>query len=357
MWTVLSSANSLSFALSGRKCTYGMKCRFHHPERAKQSQQSVPIDLWQNSDQNQALTRCSPGPELSLSLEEDIPKLTLGHKSVSLQQQERLGQGRQRSGRRPQTRKKKTCHQPDTGEARDSARDNGSARDSSLVRDSSSVRDSGRDSGSVGDSSSVRDSGRDSRRDSGRDSGRDRDSVGDSSLVRDRTSQEQLDSGLGSMDSQLMETVDSLCYQHYRPSYGSVQQQFCPPSGPPCSCCCPGPSRPPSGHPSPPISWPPFSQPADLQCSRRLRPQQRFWSDPFCICPPETRRQLDERSLWDPPPRPCRTDREDVRKKLLAIFSAQLVDAAMDMSPGQLDPQRLVAQILMLQSQTRSLRS
>ncbi|XP_037549100.1 endoribonuclease ZC3H12A-like [Nematolebias whitei] len=290
----------------GKKCTYGMKCRFHHPERVMQSQHSVTIDLRQNSDQKRALTHCNPGPELSLSLVEDIPKLTLGDENVSLKQ-EHLGQGRQehRSGWRPQTRKKKASQQPDRGSVRD-------------MRDSSSVRD--------------------------------------------RTSQEQLDSGLGSMDSQLIETVNSLCDQHYRPSYGSVQQQFCPP----CSCCFPGPSRPPSTDPSPhspscpscvfPISWPPFSQSADFQCSSRLRPQRRFWSDPFCICPLETRRQLGECSLWDPPPRPCRKDREDVRKKLLAIFSAQQVDAAMDMSPGQLDPQRLVAQILMLQSQNRSLR-
>lgn len=40
-----------------------------------------------------------------------------------------------------------------------------------------------------------------------------------------------------------------------------------------------------------------------------------------------------------------------MRKKLLAIFSAQLVDMAMGMFPQEMDPQVLVAEIVTLQSQ------
>ncbi|KAG5264704.1 hypothetical protein AALO_G00257100 [Alosa alosa] len=43
--------------------------------------------------------------------------------------------------------------------------------------------------------------------------------------------------------------------------------------------------------------------------------------------------------------------REEVRKKLMAIFNGHLVDRAMDMFPQLLDPQRLAAEILTLQSQ------
>lgn len=49
-------------------------------------------------------------------------------------------------------------------------------------------------------------------------------------------------------------------------------------------------------------------------------------------------------------------ERETVRKKLLAIFSAHLVDAAMTRFPELMDPELLVAEILNLQSESRSLR-
>lgn len=49
-------------------------------------------------------------------------------------------------------------------------------------------------------------------------------------------------------------------------------------------------------------------------------------------------------------------EREAVRKKLLAIFSAHLVDAAMARFPELMDPELLVAEILKLQSDSRSLR-
>lgn len=47
--------------------------------------------------------------------------------------------------------------------------------------------------------------------------------------------------------------------------------------------------------------------------------------------------------------------REEVRKKLMAIFNGRLVDRAMDMFPQLLDPQRLAAEILTLQSQEGNL--
>ncbi|XP_033830782.2 endoribonuclease ZC3H12A [Periophthalmus magnuspinnatus] len=47
----------------------------------------------------------------------------------------------------------------------------------------------------------------------------------------------------------------------------------------------------------------------------------------------------------------AKDQREAVRKKLLAIFNVQLVDTAMNLNPQLLDPQRLLAEILRLQGQ------
>lgn len=55
------------------------------------------------------------------------------------------------------------------------------------------------------------------------------------------------------------------------------------------------------------------------------------------------------------PNHPGSRTREEVRKKLMAIFNGRLVDRAMDMFPQLLDPQRLAAEILTLQSQEGNL--
>lgn len=186
-------------------------------------------------------------------------------------------------------------------------------------------------------------------------------------------SQEQLDSGLGS--------IDSWGDHQYGGSYGSLQHvhglrhKFCPPPGAPCSCC---------SHSSPPAHRHPlgesdlshrpphfsaygpysvgrnvYSQPPEFQHGHEQ--QQRYWSAPFAtpphphpVHPHPPPLQRAQRSS----PREARascpskgSEREAVRKKLLAIFSAQLVDTAMGMFPQQMDAQVLVAEIVTLQSQ------
>ncbi|XP_044028866.1 ribonuclease ZC3H12A isoform X2 [Siniperca chuatsi] len=329
----------------GKKCTYGIKCKFHHPERAKQSNRSVADELRENAKHpstslTQSSAFSSPVPGQSLSLVEDMGrKLTLGHESGSSKKDhknEHVAQvkGSHRSSKRATSRKEKTSQH------------------------------------SSSDHGSVRYSG----------------------------SQEQLDSGLGSIDSQLMEAQSD---HQYGATYGSskhthsVRQQNCPPRSAQCSCCSHGPSSrgttpaflhhnqhyslgPVSSHSSDmihygpphydsygayPVSMPAYSQPTDFQHSRvrSHRHQQRYWSDPFRAHPPVVRSLPGERLHWEPPkgsqPSPGGgEEREVVRKKLLAIFSAHLVDTAMDMFPQMMDPQMLVAEILMLQNQNRSLR-
>lgn len=332
------------FVLSGKKCTYGIKCKFHHPERVKQPNRSLVDDLRVNTKhpstaQKQPSARSSPVPGQSLSQLEDMAKkLTLGHESSSVkkdQKNEHLVQVKvsHRSSKRATSRKEKTSQQ--------SSSDRGS--------------------------------------------------------VRHGGSQEQLDSGLGSIDSQPVEAPWSVCDQQYRVTYGSCQQnhnarqQYCPPRSAPCSWSSHSPpSRgstpvlqhhqchsigaisshsPDMTHYSPhrypsygtyPVSMPAYSQLTDFQHTRVHSHQQPYWSGPFGAHPPVVCSLSRERSQEDPPQgtqlSPSTEEREVVRKKLLAIFSAQLVDTAMDIFPHIMDPQMLVAEILMLQSQNRSLR-
>ncbi|XP_015257544.1 PREDICTED: ribonuclease ZC3H12A-like [Cyprinodon variegatus] len=296
----------------GKKCTFGIKCKFLHPERSKQSNRAVADDLRENAKNPAAAqkpARRSPALDLSLTLMEDMAqKLTLGPEGGSAKRQD--PKGGHRSGKKAQSRREKT--------------------------------------------------GQHSERTSKRPDG----------------SQEPLDSGLGSIDSQQLETAWRLPDQKYEASVGTGPHRFCPSAGTVCSCCSHDlfqPSRMvpvgsrsadltrygPPAYPSCALVPPgrtAYSQPAELLPGR----VHQHWSDPFSGPPPEARSLPGEGCAWEaapsPSPGPGPKDREVVRKKLLAIFSAQLVDAAMDLFPQVLDPQVLVAEILILQSQNRSLR-
>lgn len=309
----------------GKKCTFGIKCKYYHPERTKQSNQSLADEL--RSAQKRSSSRSSPLPGQSLSLVEDMAKkLTLENGSLKKEHKnESVAQvkGNHRSTKKTTPKKEKSIHHL----------------------------------------------------------------ASDHGLVKHSSSQEQLDSGLGSIDTQPLEPQWS--DQHYGLTYGGCQaphsgrQQFSRPTSAPCSCCshaCPshgtfqhhgiGPTSSHSsdmmayglpaytGYNAYPVSVPAYSQPTDFQHSRVHQCQQQmFWSDPFGVHPPAVCSLPEKRSHWESPqPNPCREEREVVRKKLLAIFSAQLVDTAMDMFPQVMDPQMLAAEILMLQSQNRAMR-
>ncbi|CAJ1083138.1 endoribonuclease ZC3H12A [Xyrichtys novacula] len=307
----------------GKKCTYGIKCKFHHPERANQSNRSVADELRDSakqpsSSQKQSSPRVSPVPGQSLSLVEDMAKkLTLGHESNPSKKDhkhEHVAHSKgshHRSGKRSTSRRDKNSHK------------------------------------SSSDQGSLRQSG----------------------------SHEQLDSGLGSIDSQPMEAPWSMCDKYGSPHHPlGVRQQYCAP----CSCCSHGPASQgttqafqhhnqrcasdltPYGQPlyasykTYPVSMPTYNKPVEYQQCRVRGRQQQFWSDPFGAHPAAGCNPPREHSHWErtqPSPDDADDAREVVRKKLLAIFSAHLVDTAMSMFPQQLDPQKLVAEILVLQSQ------
>ncbi|XP_028316970.1 endoribonuclease ZC3H12A [Gouania willdenowi] len=300
----------------GKKCTYGVKCKFLHPERPKHSNRLLADELRENTKQ-------TPTPPSfpsalcgqSLLLVEDMArKLTLGPESGSLKKDNRKTESTKmshRSSRKTSSRKDRPPPQP-TSEH-----------------------------------------------------------------------EELLDSGLGSIDSLPMDAQRSLFDHQFGPPpslshHHSVRQPFClPPMGP---CCAH--SAPPALGPTPPfqptcvrhygpaqypgfcsfqLGIPGYTQPSNFQPGH-VHPQHRpqFWSDPFGAQPPPMPHRPREHSHSHPhrdrvDQHPTnRAEREATRKKLLAIFSAPLVDKAMEMFPQVLDPQVLVAEILQLQSQGRA---
>lgn len=296
--------------VAGKKCTYGVKCKFLHPERAKLLSRSVADELRENAKQPQRQVSCrsSPQPGQSLLLVEDMAqKLSLGQLSSSVRKDPRPEHVKpsRRSICRTTSRKDR-CGQ-------------------CLSLDHSSGQ-------------------------------------GD-------VCEEQLDSGLGSIESQLREH-----------QYGaSLQPHYCPPTSATCSCCprglhCQGltpalqhltqhqslgllsglgsdvtpyssPQYQDSGRYG--LSVPTYSQPVRVHACQH----QMFWSDPYRGQPLEVYRRPGERSQWGQGP--SGEERQVVRKKLLAIFNAHLVDTAMERFPHIMDPQLLVAEILMLQGQNQ----
>ncbi|XP_056153819.1 ribonuclease ZC3H12A isoform X2 [Lampris incognitus] len=327
----------------GKKCTYGIKCKFHHPERANQSLHSLADELREKArlpspTQKHSSVGHGPGPAHNLSLEEEMAwKLTLGQFSSSFKRGQTsenvLVKASHHSSKKAPSRKEK------------------------VSQHTSSDLDS----------------------------------------PKHMDSQERLDSGLGSIDSQPVGVPWDLCNHCYGSGHRNCKhnpgntQQHCHLA---CSCgshaakslgtstgvhhhnqyhcmgqgsnCNPDMTYGSThyqtyGTPVYPINIHAYSHPVDFQHSRvHSHQQQAYWSDPFGVYPQAMHSMTGKKSHWEPPREaqqsPCAEGREDIRKKLCAIFNVRLVDAAMDMFPQLKDPQMLAAEILMLQSQDGVLR-
>ncbi|KAM9824491.1 endoribonuclease ZC3H12A [Neosynchiropus ocellatus] len=287
----------------GKKCTYGIKCKFSHPERGKQSNRLLADTLRDNAKLSSMLqSGLVPGQSLSL-VEEMAKELTLGPEPS-----------------KKDHKREKSKH-----------------------------------------SSSKKGSSRKEKSPPGR------------AMPQHSRSQERLDSGLGSIDGPSIEAPRG----HFEHQFGvtsaccpmTLQQQYYHMRSGPCNCCSPLRSSPayPHHHSTgsdtiphyPPydayrVNVPPFSQPASFQHSRHHHCHQPvFYSDPYAVRPVLP----CEPPPWDPPlgTQPSRNpdERTVIRTNLLAIFSAHLVDAAMDMFPQMNDPQQLAAEIVNLQNQNR----
>lgn len=183
-------------------------------------------------------------------------------------------------------------------------------------------------------------------------------------------SQERLDSGLGSYESHLPEALYyDTEHRNSKPPSGG-RHRCVPANRQPCSGCSyesqnggsmslsspPNPEHMSYGQPRyhsygggpvyPPVNMSQYS----YHHSRGPPPHHGYWSDHFGAYPPASQ-DMRGQGRWSPSkPNPQLSEREQVRKKLLAIFNARLVDRAMDTFPHILDPQRLAAEILILQS-------
>ncbi|KAF7702468.1 ribonuclease ZC3H12A [Silurus meridionalis] len=299
----------------GKKCTYGIKCKFSHPERGKQSQRSLADELREKAKMPsfpQKSLFAGSNPSHGASLEEVMEqKLTL-NQSVPV---------------------KKTHTSENMVVVKNTPQP--------TSRKSPSKRDcSGKYSPTNPDyiSASV---------------------------------QEYLDSGLGSYEchSELQfggeqrksKNSSSGRFQHpptcsqslnqsnvqsnpgYQPHHINIA-----PSQNPSNLPYPYPQyHSYGGAPYPPGNFPRYSVPHEYHHRTIPPPRSGYWSEPyrhFGHMPP-TPVQGDS-SPWNHP----MSDREQVRKKLLAVFNARLVDRAMEMFPNVMDPQKLAVEIINLQS-------
>ncbi|CAL8396667.1 unnamed protein product [Gadus morhua 'NCC'] len=346
----------------GRKCTYGIKCKFLHPDRGPQSNLALADELRERAkspSSHHGPGSLSSGGSLAsgssqcLSLEEEMAqKLSLHHQPSSASRKGPVSEnvvvnGGAPSGRRQPARKEKACPPP----------------------------------------------------------------PGDREPLRSTGSQVQLDSGLGSIENQSTDVSWEHGGWRYGEGYGlshpvlSQEPLYYPANMRPCSCCShPPPSQanpatphhhphhhqphrpfqnhstgPPAGaHTPDPMAYGPprylgyggtpyprsmhaHSQSTDLQNRMAFQPAEAdYWSDPYSPAGPYTL-PGERPAPWGyhqppAPPSPPGGGRETVRKKLLAIFNSRLVDQAMEMYPHVLDPQVLVAEIIMLQGQDRARR-
>lgn len=294
----------------GKKCTYGNKCKFHHPERTKQSQRALADELRDKAKISSAPHKPQV-PSQSPSLEETVEqKLSLDPcgsvKKSYASENVIIVNASPQPTQRKFPMKKERRHSPTSLESFPNG------------------------------------------------------------------SQERLDSGLGSYECHTSETPH--CdHRKSKPSSGG-RHRYIPANSQPCSCCSYQ-SYQPQHHSSSANSG--YNQPRyhsygggpvyphsnmhqySFPHNRGPPPQQGYWSDHYGAYPPAFHNAMQSErghGHWSPCNHsPQRSEREQVRKKLLAIFNARLVDRAMDMFPYLLDPQRLAAEILTLQSQDGAL--
>lgn len=281
--------------LAGKKCTYGIKCRFFHPERPSRPQRSVADELRANAllspprtpVKDKSSQRSSPAPQPS---------------SVSLEAEPGSPDGKKlgaRSSPGPhQEGSTQTC--PPAGR---------------------SLPISGGSFGPTEWPPHTLDS-------------------------LPYTSQECLDSGIGSLESQMSELwglrggspgesgPSRGPYAGYH-SYGSKL-----PAAPPFS---PFPQAMGAGH---------FSVPTDYMPPPPTYPAREYWSEPYPLPPPTPVLQETQRPSPGARGGPwgrvsdLAKERAGVYTKLCGVFPPHLVEATMGRFPQILDPQQLAAEIL-----------
>ncbi|KPP59697.1 ribonuclease ZC3H12A-like [Scleropages formosus] len=283
----------------GKKCTYGIKCKFYHPERAHQSQRSLADELRENAKLSAVKEDKKPG----LLKRGGQPDSCPFPSSAPLEQEleRKLSVDGVRSPRKAQQLKENVP----------------------LCWSGSPWSEWPRHPSPGGM---------------------------DSSLLH--SSWEHLDSGLGSYESLRN-------HNHSNPS--CLHQYARGHNGDFTAALLPGYSRY-GGHLYPAVGRH-FSLPSKLERGATVSHQEEYWAlragSPSSLPDPhQTSSHLAQghappyRERWTLPHQAAfEAEREEVRKKLQAIFSPDHVDKVMSMFPQQLDPQKLAAEILSLKSQ------
>ncbi|KAL0961966.1 hypothetical protein UPYG_G00333980 [Umbra pygmaea] len=331
----------------GKKCTYGIKCKFDHPERAKQSSRSLADELREKAKLPVSLPKHlarGPGPISGCSLDEMVSqKPTVGQWNSSLKNAHTsenvlLLRGAHPSSHRSLSKKDKARRTSPT------------SLDPALPTGSQEHLDSGLGSfeSQVSDSSSYC---------SGNAWYRTCHSRSTLSVRPQGSSLSCNNPACCCSNAQLSLGVTARYHQHLSPGQsmapaGTYPTHNHPDVIPYCSPCYPA-----YGAPVFPGCMSQYSHAKDFhQQGRAQAPTHTYWSDPFGTYPQTllSAAQGEQSKHWSDPnqtktsPHGC--ERQEVRKKLLAIFNGRLVDKAMDKFPQLMDPQRLAAEILTLQS-------
>ncbi|XP_064202985.1 endoribonuclease ZC3H12A [Anguilla rostrata] len=345
----------------GKKCTYGIKCKFYHQDRAHHSQRSLADELRANAKLATLKEDRRPSSSSPKKAGPGEPALAPASPSLSLEQEVEFRLSLEQRGS-PQG-----CH----------------VSENVLLHRAGGGAHHGRrpapKKGPAANHHAL---------------------AGADSAYLSGSSQERLDSGLGSYESHgdphagpcsSSSSSSSSCsscrspQRYVRPGHGPERQN----GRQPCSCCShlapptcphhygqgPAPCQPWSptatfGGPLYPATVPhPYSLPASFP---RVHPGPRkYWSDSYQPVPPSRSANSlpdhlrmpappehglmgvygGEQHHWGPPHDPFQAEREEVRKKLQAIFHPCQVDKVMGMFPHVLDPQALAAKILTLKSQ------
>uniref|UniRef100_A0A4W5LI58 C3H1-type domain-containing protein n=1 Tax=Hucho hucho TaxID=62062 RepID=A0A4W5LI58_9TELE len=319
----------------GKKCTYGVKCKFYHPERTHQSHCSLADELREKArlssvkeDRNHIMShlrgpQSDPGPFPSYSLENDLEhRLTLEHR------------GSLREGPKSQVTENMLLYWDGPQSSRNQQ-----------ARSPTAVGQGQMDWPSMLSPSATTD------------------------LSYASISHERLDSGFGTYESQYSDVSQghskAFSPRQQQQQLGPQQQHH---SSPHLESQC----QPRYDTYSPPL-FPPNMHHYSLPCNfqqggvgaHHFHPQ-KYWSDPFHDGIPQARvscslaphscssyRDQQEHNSWAqiPPPSAFDTDREELRKKLQAIFNPHQVDTVMGMFPHMMDAQKLAAEILNFKSE------
>ncbi|XP_030638052.1 ribonuclease ZC3H12A [Chanos chanos] len=328
----------------GKKCTYGIKCKFYHPERTNQSQRSLADELRENARLSCPKEESRTGASPRGSYQRVDPGFGSCSPSLEQELEYRLTLEPEGSVHKTQMGKDVLNYWDKISSSKNLATNLSSGGTLNWPSLQSPFHSS----------------------------------------VTDHSSVFSSDSGLGSYESHFSDASRGLedpFKARSRHQDGHLERQDIP-----HTCVCSSGVSSSTGPPqytsnlrqvnpqqnyysSPPFPGHPnhYSLPAYIQQSGAHLSLEKSWSDPLWV--PQTRTAYslpNPRSMPSPPrpegaygnqpswggpqPVPFETEREDVRKRLHAIFNPHLVDKVMNMLPQITDAQRLAAEILSLKS-------